>query len=479
MSTTIVWLRQDLRLDDNPALFHATESGAEVIAVYIWAPEEEGSWMYGGASKVWLHFSLQSLCESFKNVGSDLIIRKGNSLEELLALAKRSNASTIHWNDRYEPETVARDQKIREVLEKSGLNVKTFNSTLLYDPGSISTLQNGCYRVFTPFWKRCLEVEPIAPLPIPKRLKSPEHIPASLSLESLELLPHVHWDSGIRSSWSIGEAGGREQLNLFRREIVQDYDHSRNIPSRPGTSKMSPYLHFGEISVRRVWSDVQHDIKTSDKAAVQNQRVYLRELAWREFAYYTLIASPESAKTSWKPDFEKLPTIEDEDAFAAWKKGETGFPLVDAGMRELWTTGWMHNRVRMIVGSFLTKDLLIYWKAGADWFWDTLVDADLANNTMGWQWVAGTGVDAMPYIRVFNPVTQGEKFDPKGEYIRRWVPELKGLSDKTINQPWSASADELKRAGVILGKTYPKPIVDHSSARKRALEAYASIKQRT
>lgn len=478
MNPVIVWFRQDLRIDDNPALYHATKSGAPIVAVYVWSPNEEGKWRPGGASRVWLHFSLVSLKERLRKLGGDLVIREGDTAVELVRIARAVDAKQIFWNDRYEPEVIERDETLKKMLKAEGLESKTFDSALLFDAEAVRTQQGAIYRVFTPFWNRCQELSPIEPLPQPKRIDWVESMPKSMSVEELKLLPTIHWDTGIRKAWDMGETGGRKQLKQFMADIVHGYDKSRNLPAEPGTSRLSPYLHFGEISVRRAWYELKDQLaQETGSSAAQNIRVYLRELGWREFAYHTLIASPESPDLSWRREFENLPTVDDNVLLKAWQKGLTGYPIVDAGMRELWETGWMHNRVRMIVGSFLTKDLLISWQRGAEWFWDTLVDADLANNTMGWQWVAGSGVDAMPYIRVFNPITQSEKFDSKGAYIRKWVPELKRLPDKMIHEPWSVPEAQLKHVGIKLGVTYPKPIVDHAVARQRALEAFSQVKR--
>jgi len=499
-SPVIVWFRHDLRLADNPALAAACSLKRPIIPVYIWAQDEEGIWRYGEASMWWLHYSLESLAASLAERGSSLLIRKGDSLEALKEIASETGARAIVWNRRYEPKIVERDTAIKESLNNGSGEVlaKSFNGNLLIEPWEISTAGGAPYQVFTPFWKSCQEKLRVRdPLPTPRSITPyAEKIP-SISVTDLELLPRIDWAGGIEKMWTPGEKGAKIRLKEFLSGPSTTYKTSRDVPSEEGVSYLSPHLHFGEISPHTIWHAVSEKRQSvSSSSGKDSLNTYVKELGWREFAHHILYHFPETNVKPLRKQFEnfewrapkreirvtsvggpispaknevkgKSHTVDDE--LNAWQRGLTGYPIVDAGMRELWVTGWMHNRVRMIVASFLTKDLLISWTEGAKWFWDTLVDADLANNTLGWQWASGCGADAAPFFRIFNPTLQGEKFDADGEYVRRWVPELEKLPGKWIHKPWEAPDSVLKDAGVILGKTYPKPIVDHSAARKRAL----------
>jgi len=433
VNPAIVWLRRDLRMEDNPALNAAVESGSTVIPVFIWAPDEEAPWPPGAASRWWLHQSLQKLREALRKRGSNLIIRRGPSREVLLRMAAESGAETIYWNRLYEPATIFRDRDIKKAFRERGFRVESFQGNVLFEPGTILNSDREPFRVFTAFWKACLRAPvPPAPQRAPDRIPGPSTWPESLRVSDLDLEPKVDWAAGLREFWRPGEAGASEQVRIFL-DHATDYPIERDRPDHPGTSRLSPHLHFGEVSVRQVWH------------AIENQ-AYLRQIIWREFAHHLLFHYPHTADRPLRPEFQFFPWRFDERLFKAWTRGNTGYPLVDAGMRELWRTGWMHNRVRMVAGSFLVKHLQISWREGAAWFWDTLVDADLANNTLGWQWIAGCGADAAPYFRIFNPATQAKKFDPDGDYVRRWVPELSQA-----------------------------PIVDHEEARKKSLAAFASI----
>lgn len=471
---SIVWFRQDLRLDDQPALQAAIAKGGPVILLYCWAPQEEGEWALGSASRWWLHGSLASLQEELRRIGAELIIRKQPSLEALVDVVKKTGADAVYWNRRYEPYALQNDAFIKEKLHQQGIKSYLFNASLLYDPSCILTKQNKPYQVFTPFWKACMHHgEPESPLPAPKTIISFPETLSSDPLHSLGLLPTIPWDAGLRDLWVPGTAGARKRLSYALEKVVQNYVEQRDYPSVDGTSQLSSHLHFGEISPRRVWQIVRW--KFGQNPAVEG---FLRQLIWREFAYHLLFHFPRTPTEGLRQQFHYFPWKKDEKALRAWQKGLTGYPIVDAGMRQLWRTGWMHNRVRMIVGSFLVKDLLINWREGARWFWETLVDADLANNTLGWQWVGGCGADAAPYFRIFNPVLQGEKFDQSGEYVRKWIPEIAALPNQWIHKPWETPEDILRGAQVKLGETYPQPIVDHGEARKIALQAYQQVKEK-
>ena len=470
----IVWFRQDLRLSDNPALTHALESHSVVIPVYIHSQHEEGDWPAGGATRWWLHHSLMSLDRDLQARGSRLLLRAGNALDLLQKLVAETGANAVYWNRRYEPAITARDQIVKSELRNTGLIAESFNGSLLFEPWEVATKTGGPYQVFTPFWKACLAKSGIsAPLPVPPAIPCPSKWPESEALADWKLLPKIRWDVGFLTEWSPGETGAAQLLERFLKQAVSTYRESRNLPGISGTSRLSPHLHFGEIGPRQIWHAVHHTFRGRPP---EDAQTFLSEIGWREFAYHILYHFPTTPTKPLRADFERFHWETNAEQLRAWHRGLTGYPIVDAGMRELWTTGWMHNRVRMIVGSFLTKHLRLSWTEGARWFWDTLVDADLASNTMGWQWIGGCGADAAPYFRVFNPMMQGEKFDPQGTYVRRWVPEIAKLSDKTIHQPWSATADELRRAGVKLGQTYPLPLVDHAEARNMALAAFSQLK---
>ena len=503
-STVIVWLRHDLRLEDNTALqtaLHSASSrGGAVVPAFVWAPEEEGEWAPGAASRWWLHRSLAGLSTALEQAGSNLVIRKGSSLEVLTALARETDAGAVHFNRRFEPLAAARDRRAMVALTEAGVEVRAFNDSLLFDPDEIRNRAGEPFKVFTPFWKHLLTLEdPGTRIPRPKRIAAPPAgLPRSLAVDDLGLEPAKDWASGLRESWTPGEAGAHAQLRHFLAGAHGVYATGRDRPDVAGTSRLSPHLHFGELSPRRVWYEVaraglRHGATRGHEAARSPARSrhgathtrgdhpgaesdpFLRQLVWREFSYHLLHHFPHTATRPLREAFERFPWREDTEGLCAWTQGKTGYPIVDAGMRELWATGWMHNRVRLIVASFLVKDLMVHWIEGARWFWDTLVDADLANNTMGWQWTAGSGADAAPYFRIFNPVGQGRKFDPDGAYVRRWVPELAALPAEHIHEPWRAPAAVLRAASIEIGKTYPAPVVDHAQARDRALAAFRKI----
>jgi deoxyribodipyrimidine photo-lyase len=476
----ILWFRQDLRLTDNPALTDAIENELPVIPVYIYAPEEDDGWPPGGASKWWLHQSLQALTDELEQCGSYLAIRSGESLGQLQSIIKETGADTVLFNRRYEPEARELEQHVAAKLSKAGITVRSFNSSLLREPGLVRNKEGKPFKVFTAYWRNCLLADqPQKPLPKPATIKSWPKEPDSITLKKLALEPKIKWAKGLEEAWAPGSNGVRKNLRHLTNSVIHNYADSRNRPDQNGVSRLSPHLHFGEVSPNMIWHEVRQALSTTSSAKTKdNAEIYLKEIGWREFAYDLLVNFPYSTNEPLYEDYANFPFLQDARALKAWQKGLTGYPMVDAGMRELWHTGWMHNRVRMIVGSFLVKDLLLPWQAGAKWFWDTLVDADLASNTMGWQWVAGCGADAAPYFRIFNPISQGAKFDPDGDYVRKWVPELAKVPTKYIHSPWLASKDELRQAGVELGKDYPLPIIDHAFARTRALAALKEAKSK-
>ena len=467
MPNALVWFRHDLRLDDNPALQAALDEGFTPLPVYVHAPAEEGEWVPGAASQAWLGRSLASLDASLRQRGSRLLIRHGPSRRTLQDLIDASGATAVFWNRKYEPATQPRDAAIKQALRDNGLRAESFNGCLLIEPWDIATQQGQPYKVFTPFWRAAqTRLRLPAPWTAPPRLPTVDDAITGVPLEALELRPRPSWDIGFWEAWTPGEAGAREALEVFIEGALNGYRTDRDRPDRTGTSRLSPHLHFGEIAPWRIMAELERVRSAANGADMEG---YIRELGWREFAYHLLHHFPHTTTQDLNPRFAHFDWAKvDPAALEAWQRGRTGVPIIDAGLRELWTTGYMHNRVRMIVASYLTKHLRYHWLHGAHWFWDTLVDADLANNTLGWQWTAGTGADAAPYFRVFNPVTQAEKFDPRGEYIARWVPELAPLPVPLRFAPWQ-KPDLLAH----VAPDYPRgPIVDLAEGRDGALAAY-------
>ena len=479
-ATTIVWFRQELRLQDNPALHAALARGAPIVPVYILDEAGEGRWPAGAARRWWLHHSLAALGASLRERGSRLVLARGDSATVLREFALTTGAGAIFWNRRYEPSAVARDANMKTEFSAAGLEVSSFNGTLLNEPHAIVNKQGRPFQVFTPYWRHCLAL-PVAP-PIKFSatvLPAPAAWPRSLELADFALLPRKNWDAGFAGTWHPGEAGATLVLKQFVSHAMETYDAARDLPGRDGTSMLSPHLHFGEVSPRQVWAAVKALAKDSGVfPPSRGASVFLSELGWREFAYHLLFHFPHTPESPLRETFKNFPWAEDpgQVKLRAWQRGRTGYPIVDAGMRQLWRTGWMHNRVRMIVASFLVKHLRLPWQHGAAWFWDTLVDADLASNTLGWQWSAGCGADAAPYFRIFAPVLQGRKFDSDGDYVRRWVPELAQLSAEHIHAPWEAAPEVLAAAGVRLDENYPRPTVDHAQARAEALAAFKQLR---
>jgi deoxyribodipyrimidine photo-lyase len=447
-SPAIVWLRLDLRLADNPSLEAAVKHGGPVIPVFIHDPEAEGHWQPGGASNWWLHHALLDLAAHFEKVGSPLVIRHGDSLAELKQLVKETGADLVTWNRRHEPLIIERDTQVK---------------TSLRNP----------FQVFTPFWKNCLaNLKFGIPLKAPKKLTPFEKSLKSIAVDKLGLLPKIKWDGEFPAAWQPTRAGAEKRLKNFVAAPVKDYPTQRDIPKNDGTSRLSPYLHFGQISPL----EIVDAVRTAGLLGVLGGDKYVAEIGWREFAQHLIHHFPETPDRPLRKEFEKFPWQPDKKLLRAWQVGRTGYPIVDAGMRQLWQTGWQHNRVRMIAASVLVKHLLQPWNDGAKWYWDTLVDADLGANTMGWQWAGGCGADAAPYFRVFNPVLQGEKFDPEGDYVRRWVPELAKLPAEWIHQPWEAPMHVLAEAGIKLGKDYPVPLIGLTEGRDRALKALKGMR---
>jgi deoxyribodipyrimidine photo-lyase len=465
----LLWLRRELRLHDNRALAGAVASGRPVVPVFVLDETTAGDWAPGGAARWWLHHSLAALAQALARLGAPLVLRRGRIAEIFAALVAETDAAEIHAGLPGEP--WARDA-VATLQQRLGIPVHLHRTLTLFDPDALRTQTGGPYGVFTPFARACrARGVPDAPLPPPKRIPTAAP-PRSDRLEDWRLLPtRPDWAGGLRQAWQPGEAGGRRQLHAFADAAVQNYHRTRDLPGQDGTSRLSPHLHWGEVSPDTAWQ------AASRADGGEGVDTWQNEMLWREFSANLLWHNPALPQAPLRREFAAMPWRDAPDELRAWQQGRTGIPIVDAGMRQLWRVGWMHNRVRMIVASFLIKHLLLPWQTGAAWFWDTLVDADLASNSAQWQWVAGCGADAAPYFRIFNPVLQGCKFDKEGAYVRRWVPELARLPDTAIHAPWQAPELVLRAAGIVLGPTYPHPIVDLAAGRQRALAALAVVTQ--
>lgn len=477
-STAILWLRNDFRLNDNLALSKAAEF-SHLLPVFVWDEDDKNPWKLGGASKWWLSQSLSLFKKRLQELGSDLILLKGSTETELLRLAKETKASSLLWNRRYDPSEAKKVQSLVKALKEEKIQVETFSGSLLCTPEELLKKDGSPYLVYTPFWKNFLSKYKVKKLEKPRSLPPiPEdYIYRGYEVEELCLLPDLTWHKAFHHYWKPSEKEALKQTRSFLKKGLTSYHSKRDLPAVKGTSKLSPYLHFGEIHPQRILWLVAEEFGDLKKIADANIVQFSKEILWREFSYHLLNHFPKTPNQPLRESFKKFPWKKNKRLLTAWTRGQTGYPIVDAGMRQLWKTGWMHNRVRMITASFLVKHLGIPWQEGAKWFWDTLVDADLASNTQGWQWTAGCGADAQPFFRIFNPMTQGEKFDPKGSYISSWCPELSKVPPKWISRPWEAPDEVLNKAGVSLGKDYPHPIVDHKEARGKALWNYEWMKK--
>ncbi len=479
-ATAIMWFRNDLRLADNAALHAAAASDLPVVPLFILDDDAAGTWRPGGASRWWLHGSLEALAESLTAINSRLILARGATRDILPRIAEKVGAAAVYCARAYEPWAIALETELKADLDKLGIALKRHRGALLFEPESLRTGQDKPFQVYTPFARAAFAADDGGKLlRRPTKLEAPARWPASDKLSSWNLRPtKPDWAQGLRASWTPGEKAAQKRLDVFLKRHIAKYHEDRNRPDLTCTSRLSPHLHHGEISPRQCWQRAR-SLSETDPASAKGAEVFLKELLWREFAFHQLVQHPELPDVPCREQFAQFPWRSAPKKLSSWQRGQTGYPIVDAGMRELWTTGWMHNRVRMITGSFLVKHLLQPWQKGEAWFWDTLVDADLANNATNWQWVAGSGVDSAPYFRIFNPVKQAETFDPDGTYVRKWCPELAKLPAPQIHAPWDAPKGMLEKAGIELGRTYPHPIVDHKEARARALAAFESLKAPT
>jgi deoxyribodipyrimidine photo-lyase len=476
--TALIWFRNDLRIEDNSALSAAAATGLPVVALYCLDEESEGVRPLGGASRWWLHHSLEALRSRLKAKGIPLIVERGAAARIVPATARAAGARRIFWNRRYDAAGIAIDRELKSLLASDGIPAASFNGSLLVEPWEVTTKAGEPMKVFTPFWRAARARGPVAaPVRAPRNVAGAAAVEVESSIHILGLLPTgPDWSDGLKRTWIPGEEGAAARLQSFLETGLAGYADMRNRPDLNNTSGLSPHLRFGEISPRTVWHAADLAVRSGRiDASEQDLEILRAELGWREFSYHLLFHNPDLSKRNFNRRFDAFPWRRDAGALRTWARGLTGYPIVDAGMRQLWTTGWMHNRVRMIAASFLVKHLLIDWREGEAWFWDTLADADPASNSASWQWIAGSGADAAPYFRIFNPVLQGEKFDPKGDYVRRWVPELGRLPTSMIHKPWTADEGRLAAFGLKLGRDYPAPMVDHDAARRRALAAFQSL----
>ena len=470
--TTIVWFRQDLRLRDNPALAAAAAKGA-VVPIFILDDATSANRRLGGASRWWLHHSLVAL----RDYLGELRLFRGVPRDLLPAIIETVRASALYWNRCYEPHAITRDKELKSLMQRLGVEVQSFNGSLLHEPWEVATGRGDSFKIYTPYWRASLAKPVAPPLPSPKLKVDNAATLGTLGdrLEEWELLPkRPDWAAGWKKLWRPGESGALACLDAFVKAHLARYSELRNRPDLRATSRLSPHLHWGEISPRQIWARL--GLEAEDPSKREGTNKFLSEVGWREFSHHLLYHFPKLPEESWRREFDFFPWRESADDLKAWQRGLTGYPLVDAGMRELWQTGWMHNRVRMVAASFLVKHLRIDWRHGEAWFWDTLLDADLANNAAGWQWVAGSGADASPYFRIFNPITQGRNFDPNGDYVRRWCPELARLPNGYIHSPFNTAPEVLAQAGIRLGQNSPFPIVDLDQARKAALDGYNKVR---
>jgi deoxyribodipyrimidine photo-lyase len=471
---TILWFRNDLRLGDNTALAEAITLGAPVLPLYIHDTNAYGAWPPGEASNWWLHHALKSLQSDLSALGGTLILRTGDSKKVLQEIIAASGAEQIYWNRRYAGSLRELDARMKRHFSDAGIAVKSFNSALLNEPHTVSTKAGKPCKVYTPYFKNVQDRVVEAPVDTPlDRLSFPDSFPDSEPLDALGLIPKKDWHKEFSEYWEPTEAAAHKRLDHFLEKRVTAYDQQRDYPEDAGTSSLSPYLHFGQIGPRQIIQALNSRTDATNEGAF----IYRKEIYWREFAYNVLYHFPDTPDQPLQPAYANFPWESDSALLRAWQRGQTGYPIVDAGMRQLWQTGWMHNRVRMIVASLLVKHLLQDWKEGARWFWNTLLDADLASNTLGWQWSGGCGADAAPYFRVFNPMTQGQKFDPEGTYVKRYVPELAALPAKYVHAPWEAPDGLLQNAGIVLGETYPLPVIEHKAGRARALDAFSRFRK--
>ena len=479
MSTTILLFRQDLRLHDHPALAAAAQRG-EVLPLFIYDEQLGGDWSLGGASQWWLHESLTALSASISSLNGRLICRRGNTLDILIEIQEAVKADAIYFSRQYQPWSAELEGSINEVFSSTDVEIRRYPGTLLHEPGSVLTGSGTLFKVFTPFWRAANKLPVAMPIPLPDITWCADPLTTE-ALVDWQLQPNTQkdipdWANGWGGLWNPGEDGAQSALESFLEAPVEHYSEGRDAPAKRYTSRLSPHLKFGEISPRQVWAAAQQRKLSAPQWSSAIDK-FLAEIGWREFCYQLINLFDDMPNIPFKGQFAAFPWENSASHLRAWQRGQTGYPIVDAGMRELWQTGFMHNRVRMIVASFLTKHLLVHWLEGERWFWDCLLDADIASNACSWQWVAGSGADAAPYFRIFNPIAQGQKFDPEGIYVRQWCPELAELPKKFIHSPWEAPPLTLASAGVELDATYPRPIVDHKIARQGALDAYEVIRK--